>query len=402
MTAPHLDMAAGEAGTQAAPARGVVASPHILRLPTDISESDRRRVLLLAWVLVTLTLFAIVCMIATLTIDAAGSGSPQRTAYVPLIAATIVALFAAMALDISGHYRPAAVLAIACAGLAPWAAVAIDASILSGDFVPMAYVIVSILLSSILLSARFTAAVGAAQITALCMVLIMAPSTREINWPSLLLFVLAFSALSVVANLLNQKNLTQIGRQNRQLEESEALMREQSVRDHVTGLFNRRYLEETLQRELHRAEREESPVAVLMLDIDHFKRFNDLYGHSAGDTVLQAIGGFLRAHVREADIACRYGGEEFTLILPGAPRDVALVRAELLRTAVRQLRPEVAGRPLRSITLSLGVSFFPEHGMTAGQLLAASDAAMYRAKAQGRDRVIVAGPGTAHEEAGIL
>ena len=398
MTAPHVDMAAGEAGTQVAPARGVAALPRVLRLPTDISESDRRRVLLLAWVLVILTLFAIVCMVATLAIDSAGS--PQRAAYVPLIAATIVTLVAALALDLSGHYRPAAVLATACAGLAPWVAVAIDVSILSGDFVPMAYVIVSILLSSILLSARFTAAVSAAQIAALCLVLILAPSTREMNWPSLLLFVLAISALSVISNLLNRKNLTQIGRQNRQLEESEALMREQSVRDHVTGLFNRRYLEETLQRELHRAEREESPVAVIMLDIDHFKRFNDLYGHRAGDAVLQAIGGFLRAHVREADIACRYGGEEFTLILPGAPRDVALVRAELLRTTVRRLKPEFAEGTLRSITLSLGVSFFPEHGVTAGELLAASDAALYRAKAQGRDRVIVAGPGTPDEEPG--
>ncbi len=400
MTVPHVDMAVGEAGPQVAPAQGVASWPRILRLRSDIGESDRRRVLLLAWVLVTLTLFAIVCMVATLAIDSAGS--PERAAYVFLIGAAIVALVAAIALDLSGHYRPAAVLAIASAGLAPWVAVAIDASILSGDFVPMAYVIVSILLSSILLSARFTAAVGAAQIAALCLVLIMAPSTREMNWPSLLLFVLSISALSVVANLLNQKNLTQIGRQNRQLEESEALMREQSVRDHVTGLFNRRYLEETLQRELHRAEREESPVAVIMLDIDHFKRFNDSHGHSAGDTVLQAIGGFLRAHVREADIACRYGGEEFTLILPGAPQDVALVRAELLRTAVRQLRPEFAGRPLKSISLSLGVSFFPEHGMTAEQLLAASDAALYRAKAQGRDRVIVAGSSSPHEETRLV
>ncbi len=127
MTAPHVDMAAGEAGTQVAPARGVAALPRVLRLPTDISESDRRRVLLLAWVLVILTLFAIVCMVATLAIDSAGS--PQRAAYVPLIAATIVTLVAALALDLSGHYRPAAVLATACAGLAPWAAVAIDVSI---------------------------------------------------------------------------------------------------------------------------------------------------------------------------------------------------------------------------------------------------------------------------------
>jgi diguanylate cyclase (GGDEF)-like protein/PAS domain S-box-containing protein len=166
-------------------------------------------------------------------------------------------------------------------------------------------------------------------------------------------------------------------------------LRDQSIRDALTGLFNRRYLEETLDRELRRAEREGQPVGVLMLDIDHFKRFNDSFGHGAGDEVLRALGQLLMRHVRVEDIACRYGGEEFTVVLPGCSLDTAIARAEALREQARDLQVHHAGQALGGITVSAGVAAFPQHGTTESAVLRAADGALYQAKQAGRNRVVV-------------
>jgi diguanylate cyclase (GGDEF)-like protein len=165
-------------------------------------------------------------------------------------------------------------------------------------------------------------------------------------------------------------------------------LREQSIRDGLTGLYNRRYMEESLEREIFRAARHQNSVGVVMLDIDHFKAFNDAHGHLAGDVLLRELGRLLRAHIRGADIACRYGGEEFILILPEASLEVTRQRAEHLWGEARSLRPEFAGRLLDSVTVSMGVAAYPSHGTTAEAVLRAADEALYRAKHEGRDRVV--------------
>ncbi len=169
-------------------------------------------------------------------------------------------------------------------------------------------------------------------------------------------------------------------------------LRSQSVRDPLTGLFNRRYMEETLEREIRRAERSGAPLCLMMLDLDHFKQFNDTFGHSAGDALLRELGGILRSNVRAGDIACRFGGEEFVLILPEAPLSCAQQRAEQLREAARHLQVSHMGESLGSVTVSVGLAAFPEHGGSGEALLEAADGALYRAKAEGRDRVVVAAP----------
>jgi len=167
-------------------------------------------------------------------------------------------------------------------------------------------------------------------------------------------------------------------------------LRSQSILDPLTGLFNRRYMEETLDLELARAARGRRAIGIIMLDIDHFKPLNDSRGHDAGDALLRELGGLLMARVREGDIACRYGGEEFVLILPEAPLELARRRAEELREAVRQLHVSHRGRIIGPITVSAGVAAFPEHGKTSAALVHAADSALYRAKSEGRDRVRVA------------
>ncbi len=168
------------------------------------------------------------------------------------------------------------------------------------------------------------------------------------------------------------------------------ILRGQSVRDSLTGLFNRRYLDELIEREISRAVRKGNKLGIIMFDIDHFKDFNDIHGHDAGDTVLRELGAFILEQFRGEDIACRYGGEEFVLILPDASLDDTRKRCEALHKAIKQLDVYHRGTLLNKITLSFGVAAFPDNGNVAETLLRAADQALYRAKREGRDRVVVA------------
>ena len=167
-------------------------------------------------------------------------------------------------------------------------------------------------------------------------------------------------------------------------------LRGQSIRDPLTGLFNRRYMEETLDRELSRAQRERRPLSVILLDIDRFKHFNDTFGHEAGDTVLSSLGTLLRNVSRAGDVACRYGGEEFVLILPEASLQDARRRAEEIREAIRGLRVTHGGRPLEGVRLLDGRGRVSRARGVGNALLRAADAALYRAKREGRDQVVLA------------
>jgi diguanylate cyclase (GGDEF)-like protein len=169
-----------------------------------------------------------------------------------------------------------------------------------------------------------------------------------------------------------------------------ARLHEQSIRDPHTGLYNRRYLDETIGRELRKAQRHQRPVGVIMLDLDYFKQFNDTYGHDGGDTLLRAVGTFLQQHIRGEDIVCRYGGEEFTMILPEATLESTIRRAYEICDGIRRLVIHHNGRALRSITASLGIAAFPEHGPDADTLIKAADMALYQAKARGRNQIIIA------------
>lgn len=166
-------------------------------------------------------------------------------------------------------------------------------------------------------------------------------------------------------------------------------LREQTIRDPLTGLFNRRYLDESLERELSRAKRDNLPLALLMIDIDHFKQLNDTYGHQAGDEVIKCLGELIRKGARSADLPCRYGGEEFLLVLPNMSIETAAERAEHWRSAFagEQIR---FGKFVMSATLSVGVSAFPGHGATSSTLINAADRALYAAKKSGRNHVEIA------------
>ncbi len=173
---------------------------------------------------------------------------------------------------------------------------------------------------------------------------------------------------------------------NLQLRES---LHQNSIRDSLTGLFNRRYLEESLRRELCLAQRKKHNVGVMMIDIDHFKTFNDTFGHDAGDMVLREVGQILKNEVRGSDIACRYGGEELTIIMPEANIEKTFDRAEKIRNQINKLTIKYNNKLLGKITASFGVANFPEHGKTIEKVLQNADEALYHAKKQGRNQTII-------------
>jgi diguanylate cyclase (GGDEF)-like protein/PAS domain S-box-containing protein len=168
----------------------------------------------------------------------------------------------------------------------------------------------------------------------------------------------------------------------------QATLREQAIRDPLTGLYNRRYLYEMLERETARAQRDNYPISVAMIDIDHFKDFNDKHGHQAGDEILMALGNLLLRSTRQGDIACRYGGEEFIIIMPEAQEDDAKRRADEICRDFANLRIDPVQADLAA-TLSIGIALYPQGGDDMTRVIKAADAALYQAKQAGRNRVQV-------------
>jgi len=174
-------------------------------------------------------------------------------------------------------------------------------------------------------------------------------------------------------------------------------LKNQSIRDSQTGLFNRRYMEDSLIRELSRAERVNKSVAVAIVDIDHFKRLNDTFGHTAADAVLREWSELLKAKFRGSDIVCRYGGDEFVIILPDISLEDARQRLEQLRKDLARMVVREDGHSIQAVTVSMGLAFYPVHGRSSQALLQAADRALYKAKEMGRDRIEIASDNSGQE-----
>jgi diguanylate cyclase (GGDEF)-like protein len=183
----------------------------------------------------------------------------------------------------------------------------------------------------------------------------------------------------------HEREKEQLQRRSRKATERMRRLQREATIDPLTGLHNRRHLDSVLKREISFAQRGGHSIGILLVDLDRFKQLNDTFGHAAGDAALRAVGTFLRTRLRAYDIACRLGGDEIVVVVPGADATAALALAEQLRTGIEQL--VIAGVGGATLTASLGVAVFPDHGITSDGLLQAADAALYQAKAEGRDRV---------------
>lgn len=182
------------------------------------------------------------------------------------------------------------------------------------------------------------------------------------------------------------ENLTQ---KIAEIESLQNKLKEEAIRDHLTGLYNRRFLQETLNREIAHANRARAPLSLAMIDLDNFKNINDTYGHALGDLFLTSLSSLLDQKTRSTDVCCRYGGEEFVIVMPTASLEEASQRVDQLRVEFGKIKIET-GKKEVSVTLSAGVACYPLHGENDKSLLDAADRALYTAKAKGRNRVVVA------------
>jgi len=359
----------------------------LMKPASSLPESLIDQSVLLAWTLIMIIPLA---LIALTVVIAMPSGPPQLTGYVIVTMIAVFVFIIAFIFNRTGHYHLAALLTILGAIAAPWGSAIVDPVILEGDLIPLNFVTIPVLLSSLLLPPLITALIAGSQLAALAYVHTLIPVTANINWVSFITFIIVIEAISILASFIVQRDLKQIADQKRLLVLSEEKLREQSIRDYLTGLYNRRYLDETLNREIRRAERAGFQIGIIMLDIDHFKILNDKFGHAAGDDVLQEIASLMKARIRYADIVCRYGGEEFVVVMPEASLHITVQRAETLREDVSELDLQYDGQDLGKITISSGVAVFPTHGATAEAVMESADSALYDAKHSGRDRVVVA------------
>ena len=193
----------------------------------------------------------------------------------------------------------------------------------------------------------------------------------------------------LVANVALEDEVAKRRQAEEALQQANAHFAELAVRDALTGLYNRRHFEESLERETHRAQRSGNPLGIVVIDVDHFKRCNDSFGHDAGDAVLKAVAATMQSLLRAEDILCRFGGEEFVLVMADAPIEIARGRAELIRESIGKLAIEHEGRRIGPLSVSAGVAMFPEDGASGQAVVRAADAALYRAKQSGRNRTVV-------------
>jgi len=355
---------------------------YITNPTATLQQPSHRQGKLLAWILLFVVLFSIANLLIVLIFNP--HHDPVRNQYALLIGSLVVLLIFAYILNCAKHYFTSAILFVTCTAIMPWASLLFDQSILQGDIIPLTYVTFSVLLSSIFLPVYITFTIAALHFTGIVLVLMVSPIDASLNWFSFLAFVFLTSIFGLVANSIIQRDMKEITNQARQLALNEALLKEQVIRDDLTGLFNRRYLNEMFEREIQRTVRKEVPLCVVVLDVDNFKHINDTLGHAAGDSVLRELGNFLSKKVRQSDIACRHGGDEFVLVLPEASRETTVERVEQLQKGIKGINFQMA------ITISAGIASVPENGTDGEMLLKSADNALYQAKHEGCNRVVVA------------
>lgn len=322
-------------------------------------------------------------MVLCLFVDRGG----RLVFYLSLLGALLLTVAAAFVFNVKGRYRVSTWLTALCMVFGPWLSILLDPTVLAGDFVPLIYIGMSIQLCSILLSERVTLVVSGVQLCAVTTVILLSPALQAMNWPSLVAFIVFTSVIGILYGFTNKRQLTEIEKQRNQLQESEAKLKYLSIRDPLTGLFNRRYMEETFDREIHRALRKGTPLTTIMADIDGFKSVNDKIGHVLGDRVLVKVSALLMKGIRASDVACRFGGDEFCLILPDCSKEEGIQRADSLRQTMEKLTFDPAEEGIQRITMSFGVATLPANGITREELIQTADNALYIAKKTGKNKV---------------
>jgi len=337
-----------------------------------------------------LTIFMLLTVTLVLVLVDIPVGDPLRARYFFMIGSVMLLMIPIYVLNGFDRYNAASKLTVLLAVMGTWSILIIDPMILQGDPIPLLYLSLAPMLASLLLNLGETMLVAAFQLIGIPLVPLISPIPSTINWESLWVFVFFISAFSIVFSRVLQEDLEHIMKQAQQLSHSEERMRELAVRDPLTGLFNRRYLDDVRHSSLSCGEDDPVPHCLIIMDVDNFKGINDQLGHAAGDFALREVAGVLQEHIRQGDWAFRYGGDEFLVVMPRAPLETARERAALfLRRALKIEFSQQMGED-RSLYLTSGVASYPEHGTTCEGVLQAADHALLRGKELGGNQVVMA------------
>lgn len=331
------------------------------------------RSLLLRWLQPSILVLSLIVFILLLRTNL--PGSYERRAYSLLIGTLVIIDGVAFYATMKQNYRLSSLLTVSLSIIGSWGAIVIDSRYGIKGFFPLIYVTVNVLLSSVLLPLLITMTIAIIQLGLLVFLVFQQPALMAGTWQSFLSYVLIGSVLCIVANYISSYQVK--------------LYKESSIRDHLTGLLNRRYFDVTLEDKIHRSHSKEYTYGVMLLDIDNFKTYNDRYSHAVGDIILQRVGTFLQDKLELQSIVCRYGGDEFAIIVPNTSHMQLYHMAERLRLDAKEISISDICSKGENLSLSIGLALFPENGKTAKKIMDHADKNLLLAKERGKDRVMV-------------
>ena len=312
--------------------------------------------------------------------------TPQsnRPFYLSLALLSLAIIFVCNKLNWRGRYAQALIGTILIMFVAPWASILFESLSGSGDVIPMIFVIIPIQIAALFLATKSMLLISGIQTAAVIANIIFSQSKGNYNWVSVVCYVFIASLLGSVTSYLIRTQFDKLLISKEELALNQEKLRDISIRDALSGVYNRRYMDEILDL---LTKTPEERFALLMIDIDHFKNVNDTCGHRAGDFVIQTVASFLKSATRKKDIVCRYGGDEFLVILIDCAYDDALSKATEMKRMVDAIGCACDDPDAMHVTASIGVALYPENGASKETLLRAVDMALYQAKEEGRNRI---------------
>lgn len=339
------------------------------------------------WALLCLQTILIILLCLTIVVVVSVDQDERLYFYLSFIFILFILLGSALIFNLFDKYNTSAWITVICFVLGPWGAALLDPAVFNGDIVPLIYIVLSIQIGSVLLSEKATLLVAAFQLISMILFIVSSPFILRENWPSLITYIIFSASLGTVISFMSRKQFELIEKQKLQLQGNEAKLRDMATKDSLTGLFNRGYMEDILSSEISLALKENKDLGIIMCDIDDFKFINDTYGHEFGDSVIISIADVLKSNIRDSDIACRYGGDEFILVLPNCSLESARIRAEKLRSLVNQINLNNGRINCGTLSASFGVAALPGNGLTTREIMRAADNGLYAAKRAGRNQV---------------
>lgn len=346
----------------------------------DSKADVQSKVPLLFYLHASLMLFLVITSVLVLFLTPQANG----LFYLLLVLISLAIVCIANGFNLNGHYDLSLKVTIMVMFIAPWVSIVYESCMGSGDFMPMIYVIIPIQIAALFLAAKSVLLISGIQTVAIIANITLYHTQHDYNWVSVVCYVFIASLLGSVTSYLIRTQYDKLLVSKEELARNQEKLRDISIHDALSGVYNRRYMDEILDLLTRNPEQH---FAILMLDIDHFKNINDQCGHSKGDFVIQTVAKILTSVTRKNDIVCRYGGDEFMIILDGCISGDAFNKASEIMRQVGEIGCACEDAEALLITASIGIALYPDHGKDQGTLLRAVDMALYRAKQGGRNRI---------------